>query len=98
MFSARASSSASVALLLLLKPDAPTTDLRAGFLADKALPRSDLVLGRPPFDCDEGEDGVGERTGLRFEAVGDVVGFVGRRPCAPAGGSFFSVADIVLSK
>lgn len=83
-------------MLLLLKPDAPTTDRLAGFPADKALPRSDLVLGRPPFGCDEGEEGVGERTGARFEGVGDVVGFVGRRPCAPVGGNFLSVPDIVL--
>jgi hypothetical protein len=47
--------------LLLLKPEDPTTDLRAGF--DNALPRNERVRASPPLEAPELvlDDGVGER-------------------------------------
>lgn len=93
MVSARASSSASDAALLLLRPEVPAIDLRF----ESALPRSERVFARPLFVEEvEEPDGVGERVEGRADAVGDAVGCEGRRPSAPLIGNFFSVVDMAV--
>lgn len=64
---------------------------------DSALPRSDLVLARPPFVEEAEEPGVGDLVEGRG-AVGDA-GFVDiLRPRAPDAGSFSFVVDIVAKE